>query len=46
MAHLRATLHTNAYYEMVNQMLGAATTRAEADAVLGTIRTMLASGGM
>ena len=43
---VHSTVHTNTYYQTVNQMLGAATTRAEAEAALGAIRQALLSGGM
>ncbi|MBK8214972.1 MAG: AHH domain-containing protein [Myxococcales bacterium] len=42
-AAVHSTVHTNAYYQTVNQMLGAATTRAEAEAALGAIRSALLS---
>jgi hypothetical protein len=45
-AAVHSTVHTNAYYQTVNQMLGAATTRAEAEAALGAIRQSLLSGGL
>jgi hypothetical protein len=45
-AAVHSTVHTNAYYQTVNQMLGAATTRAEAEAALGAIRSALLSGGL
>ncbi len=45
-AAVHSTLHTGAYYHRVNQMLAAATTRAEAEAVLAAIRRSLLSGGL
>lgn len=43
-AAVHAGLHTNAYYQAVNQLLGSATTRAEAEAALQAIRQALLSG--
>jgi Arc/MetJ-type ribon-helix-helix transcriptional regulator len=43
---VHSTIHTNTYYQTVNQMLGAATTRAEAEAALQAIRQSLLSGGL
>jgi hypothetical protein len=45
-AAVHSTVNTNAYYQTVNQMLGAATTRAEAEAALEAIRKLLLSGGL
>jgi RHS repeat-associated protein len=45
-AAVHSTLHTNDYYRTVNAMLGAATTRVEAEAALGEIRAALVSGGL
>jgi RHS repeat-associated protein len=45
-AAAHSTVHTNAYYQTVNQMLGAATTRAEALEALNAIRQRLLSGGL
>jgi len=45
-AAVHSTLHTDAYYETVNQMLSAATTRSEVEAVLAAIRQGLLSGGL
>jgi hypothetical protein len=45
-AAVHSTLHTAAYYAKVNVMLGAATTRAEAEAILGVIRSRLLRGGL
>jgi hypothetical protein len=39
-------LHTKQYYQTVNQMLDAATTRAEVEAALNAIRQALLSGGL
>jgi RHS repeat-associated protein len=39
------SMHDGAYYTMVNRLLGAATSRAEAEAALGAIRDALLSGG-
>jgi RHS repeat-associated protein len=45
-AAVHSTLHSNLYYQTVNQMLGAATTRAEAEAALGSILQALLSGAL
>lgn len=45
-AAVHSTLHTSAYYQAVNQMLGAATTRAEALEALGAIRQALLGEGL
>jgi hypothetical protein len=45
-AAAHSTVHTNAYYQTVNQMLGAATTRAEAEAALRAISQALLAGGL
>jgi hypothetical protein len=41
---VHSTLHTNAYYSEVTDMLRLATTREEAVSVLNDIRTMLQNG--
>jgi RHS repeat-associated protein len=45
-AAVHSTIHTSAYYDTVNTMLGAATTRAEALDALGSIRQSLLGGGL
>jgi hypothetical protein len=45
-AAVHSMLHTDEYYQTVNQMLLGATTRAEAEAVLDAIRQALLSGGL
>jgi hypothetical protein len=45
-AAVHSTLHTNEYYQVVNRRLGAATTRAEAEAALNAVRQALLSGGL
>lgn len=45
-AAVHSTLHTNHYYQAVNQILGAATTRADVEAALNVIRQALRSGGL
>ena len=45
-AAVHSTLHTNAYYQAVNQMLLGATNRAEAEAALKAIGQALLSGGL
>lgn len=45
-AAVHSKLHTNQYYQMVNQLLGSATNRAEAEAALDYIRQALLSGGL
>jgi hypothetical protein len=44
-ASVHATLHTNAYYATVNDVLGQATSQSDALAALGVIRAQLLSGG-
>ncbi|MCP3857612.1 MAG: hypothetical protein GY698_23280 [Actinomycetia bacterium] len=44
-AAVHSTLHTNAYYAGVNDLLGQATTRTEAVQALDAIRSQLLSGG-
>ncbi|TKD12807.1 AHH domain-containing protein [Polyangium fumosum] len=44
-AAVHSTLHTNTYYQTVNQMLDTAKTQAEAEAILQDIRNILLSGG-
>ena len=45
-AAVHSTLHTRAYYQAVNDLLGQATTRAEALEVLEVLRNALLSGGI
>lgn len=45
-AAIHSTVHTRAYYQAVNQALQAATTRAEAEAILNSLRQSLLSGGL
>ena len=45
-AAVHSTLHTNQYYRTVNNLLVKATTRAEAEAILASIRQRLLSGGL
>lgn len=45
-AAVHSTLHTNEYYARVNELLGAARTREEAEAILGVIRDRLQAGGL
>lgn len=44
-AAVHSQIHTSAYYEEVNSLLGQATTRAEALDALTYIRSQLQSGG-
>jgi hypothetical protein len=45
-AAVHSKIHTNAYYETVNQVLGAATNRQEALAALDYIGQKLRAGGL
>lgn len=45
-AAVHSTLHTSTYYQTVNNLLGRASTRAEAEAALEAIRQKLLSGGL
>jgi A nuclease family of the HNH/ENDO VII superfamily with conserved AHH len=45
-AAVHSTLHSNAYYEVVNERLGAATTREEVLIVRDSIRKALLSVGL
>ena len=45
-AAIHSTVNTRAYYQAVNQALQAATTRAEAEAILNSLRQSLLSGGL
>jgi RHS repeat-associated protein len=45
-AAVHASLHTTSYFTEVNRLLSAATSRAEAELILGGIRSALLAGGL